>query len=179
MTPPPKNRVFQALSCEIQGLLGDAETTSWRKKLSKKRVVVGVYSACGEFQHLKPQMHQGRLVILWNTSLNLPFYCKLIWMRHRSLSSKLQSTSFVSFGSDFYDFSSFSDRKKCLQRRWPQVVDSNCWSFFVKKMDQNQRRRLKTSGVAAMGKKPAAQKMSLAAAWWWHTALRVGDVEFH
>lgn len=54
-------------------------------------------------------------------------------MRHWSLSSKLQSTSFVSFGSDFYDFSSFSDRKKCLQRRWPQVVDSSCWSFFVKK----------------------------------------------
>lgn len=45
-----------------------------RKKLSKKRVVVGVYSACSEFQHLKPQMHQGCLVILWNTSLNLSFH---------------------------------------------------------------------------------------------------------
>lgn len=45
-----------------------------RKKLSKKRVVVRVYSACSEFQHLKPQMHQGCLVILWNTSLNLSFH---------------------------------------------------------------------------------------------------------
>ena len=50
-------------------------------------------------------------------------------------------------------------------RLWIPVVGG---FFLVKKMDQNQRRRLRTSGVAAMGKKPAAQKMSLAAAWWWN-----------
>ena len=117
------------------------------------------------------------LVILWNT-LNLPFPLKLIWMRHWSLSSKLQVPHLWVLAQIFTISVVFLIEKSVCKgadlRLWIPVAGG----FFCEKRTQNQERRLRTlhdlfflgetSGVAAMGKKPAAQKMSLAAAWWWN-----------